>query len=165
MPKLKWDLRFAKENAEEIGKIHAFVSCDEDRVGGIVKRAAEYLKCSENTIYQYLYSDRINPPFELLHALVDATGGDPFILKYLQPEGWRLVKSTLPTPDKETIFQEICDNHPETVEYEQLLTAPVSNKKRDLERRQRQVQKMLATVKDEFVQDYVKWCDDHGLKP
>lgn len=143
------------------GEIKAQLLFNENSRPDAVRRIADEMGIDKKTVYDYL-DGRIKLSLDFLHALIIATDGDPIFRRYLEPEGWSLIRSTDIEPDKETLFEEIVDNHPKLTKFELLLVeqiAPHQTKSQLFK-----IEKQLQTVVDDLRQDVSKWCSDHGVE-
>jgi len=116
---------------------------------GAVKRIAALLGLKRRTVYDYLDGNiKINCRF--LHAALIATDGDPDVRKFLEPEGWELVRSAAPIPDKTVIAEECLDDLPALAEYLTLINNRGA--------KHSDVKRALESVQRELHENYILWC-------
>jgi len=94
---------------------------------GIINKVAEIMGLSPNTVYDYA-DGRIKPSTAYLHAAVIATDGHPDVKKFLEPEGWTLVKKASVSPDKKTLAEECLDDLPCLADYHRILSDPTARR-------------------------------------
>lgn len=133
--------------SQEVGMILKF------QFRGVIGKIAEIMGLSQNTIYDYA-DGRIKPSPAYLHAAVIVTDGHPDIKKFLEPEGWTLVKKAVVSPDKQTLAEECLDDLPTLALYHQTLSDPKANRT------------VICIAKDavirEINENYALWCDQKG---
>lgn len=124
----------------------------------VISSVADQMGIDKKTVYDYL-DGRINLNLDFLHALVIASGGDSILKGYLEPEGYRLSSIIFSAPDKRTLPEEILDNHPEIIKFEQLLMENLTGQKANQLAR---IERQFSRVTDEFRQDIESWRLTHG---
>ena len=133
--------------AQEVGMILKY------QFRGVINKIASLMRLSPNTVYDYA-DGRIKPSPAYLHAAVIVTDGHPDVKKFLEPEGWILVKKAVVSPDKQTMAEECLDDLPHLALYHQVLA--------DLKSTRTEVIMAKDAVIREINENYALWCEKKG---
>jgi hypothetical protein len=93
----------------------------------VIDRIAEITGYSKRSVYAVLAGE-IELTLDFLHACVVATDGDPEVRKYLEPDGFQLVRTFLAVSDKKTLAEECLDDVPMLAAYHAKLNDPKATK-------------------------------------
>ena len=98
----------------------------DDSDPGAIDRIADIIGSSKRTVYAILDGE-IKLPIDFLHAAVIATNGHPEVARFLEPDGFCLVKSSSECmPDKSTLAEECLDDVQSLARYYKVLSDPAS---------------------------------------
>lgn len=118
----------------------------------VVGEIAEIMGVARRTVYSIL-DGQIKISLDFLHAAVIATGGDPEVRKYLEPDGYELDRCKCDYTAK-SLAEECLDDVPALAQYHKVLNDPKS--------RSADVKRAVVEVVSELNQNMMAWCRDRG---